>query len=294
MPRWNQVTIIGVGLIGGSIGRALLARKLADRVVGCGRDETKLACAQSAGVITEFTTNIAEASQAADVIVICTPVEMVAEQVRQVAATCSETTLITDAGSIKGAIIDQLAETSQTITRFVGSHPLAGGEKAGAENSDADLFVDRVTMITPTATTLPDVTAAAHAFWQAIGSTTIDISPAEHDEAVASISHLPHMIASILAAAVEPDHLQYASTGFADTTRVAGGNVEIWRQILLGNRSGVLNALGNFERLLASMRKALQDSDSAAVAQILSQGKFNRDAVGSRNPTGGKPAEPKS
>lgn len=286
MAIYSKVAIIGVGLIGGSIGKALLVRKKARAVVGCGRNEAKLQAAKAAGLITDITTEIAVAAADADVVVVCTPVDMIADQIIEASKHCLPATLLTDAGSIKQAIFEKVEAADITLGRFIGSHPMAGSEKGGCEFAEADLFENRLTILTPSEHTDPRALVDLQDFWASLGSETVTMSPAAHDESIAAVSHVPHLIASVLAAATSADDLPFSSTGFADTTRVAGGSVELWRQILLGNRAAALKGLANFERLLTQMRRALEDEDSAAVADLLQQGKAIRDALGSRNPPG--------
>jgi len=287
---YDTVAIIGAGLIGGSIGKALLQRNLAHRVVGIGRRESSLKRARNAGAVTDTTTRIAWGVKRAEVVVVCTPVECIADHVLEAATGCHTGTLITDGGSIKQPIIDAVAAAKHPRlaaparhgdVAFVGSHPLAGSEKTGPQHAHGDLFEGRTCIVTPTRQTSPDRLEQTVSFWRAMGAQVDTMTPNRHDAVVAQISHLPHAVVAALAAATSPANVDFAGTGWLDTTRVASGDVELWRQILSGNRQHVLKALDKFGKVLSSLRDALEQEDDQAVQRILQDGKDRRDAVGS-------------
>lgn len=280
MKKWNTVAIIGVGLIGGSIGLALRRRGLTKNVVGIGRRASSLRKAKRNNAVTSTTTNVARGVADADLVVVCTPVQGIAEHVQTVAEACPAGALITDVGSTKGEIVSSLQGRLPPEVRYVGSHPLAGSEKTGCDYADHQLLVDRVVIITPSRGTAPSATKGIRQFWNALGARVLEMTPQEHDRALASTSHLPHLVASILAASTPEEFLRWAASGWLDTTRVAGGDAELWKQIILSNRRHVLKSLSKFEKVLASFRNALDREDSAKIAKILEDGKRNRDAVG--------------
>jgi prephenate dehydrogenase len=279
MNQRGTVAILGVGLIGGSIGLALRRRGLARRVVGVGRRESSLAKALQRGAVTEATTDLARGVAEAELVVVCTPICNIVEYVRAAAEHAPPGVIVTDAGSTKGEIVAALDDLPRGAA-FVGSHPMAGSEKTGPEFAEEDLFQDRVTIVTPTPNTPPHAVQAVEEFWQALGSRTVRMSPDEHDAAVAAISHVPHLAASALAAATPEEWVSLAAGGWSDTTRVAAGDVELWRQILTVNRSHVLRSLSEFETTLAAFRAALARGDDAELVRLLEQGKRRRDAVG--------------
>jgi prephenate dehydrogenase len=285
MRTWDTVAIIGVGLIGGSIGLALRERKLARRVIGIGRRAESLKAALDRGCVTHTTTSIAEGVKNAELIVVCTPVDLIARQVGEIGQHCYEGCVITDAGSTKAEIVVR-AETllGMRFPRhmpFVGSHPLAGSEKNGPEAATADLFDGRVVIVTESEISDHDVVDTIEEFWQSLGARVVRMSPADHDASLARTSHLPHLIASALAAATPADLLPLTATGWQDTTRIAAGDAELWRQIFLANREATLKALADFETVLAGFRAALEAADGAKLADLLAEGKRRRDAVGS-------------
>lgn len=281
MSTWNSVAIVGVGLIGGSVGLALRRRGLADRVIGIGRREESLGIAKSRGAVTATTTDLAAGVADAELVIVCTPVDQIVGHVREAAVHCPARTLVTDAGSTKATIVEQLDGSLGREVRFVGSHPLAGGEKTGPAVADADLFVDRVVVVTPTLNTRPQDLQTIASLWTNLGARVVEMSPDAHDRAVAGTSHLPHVVAAALAAAVPQENYHLSAGGLRDTTRIAAGDAELWTQILLDNRAHVLAALDVFDRSLAEFRSALVAGDRQLLMQALNQAKRKRDALGS-------------
>lgn len=280
MPTWNTVAIVGVGLIGGSIGLALRERKLAANVLGIGRRQASLKKAKEMGAVTTTALAIEPAVADADVVVVCTPVGEIADQALQAAMACTEKTLITDAGSTKSAIVAKVQAGLPRGKRFVGSHPLAGSEKSGVAFARADLFDGRVVVVTPTKKTNADDTQATGDFWSSLGATVLMMSPEAHDKALAGTSHVPHLIASAVAASTEKSDLPLAAGGWRDLTRIAAGDPELWTQILLENPTHVLKSLARFEKTVAAFRAALERGDRHKVLQLLTEGKSVRDALG--------------
>jgi prephenate dehydrogenase len=278
---WNRVAVIGVGLIGGSIGLALRSRGLAAQVVGIGRSEDRLRIALQRGAISHLTTDLEQGVADADLVIVCTPVAHVVPYVRRISRVCPTGTLITDAGSTKGEICRTLAEDPTTRGRFVGSHPMAGSEKSGPEFAEADLFEGSITVITPDDETPQQHATGIESLWTAVGSRVVRMTADQHDQMVGMVSHLPHLLASVLAAGTPPETLLLAAGGWRDTTRVASGDVDLWLQILTGNRGHVLQALDSFEKVLSEFRTALERNDAATITRILTLGKQNRDSLGS-------------
>jgi prephenate dehydrogenase len=286
MAEYETVAIVGVGLIGGSIGLALRERKLAREVVGVGRHEEKLASAQQAGVIDRGTTDLADGVAQAEVIVVATPVDTIVDLLIQAAAVCPPTALITDAGSTKEVIVsavDVALAGRRTGPRFVGSHPLAGDHRTGHEHARADLFEGRAVVLTPTDATPRPAVVEANGFWQSLGANVIRMTPGEHDAALAATSHMPHLVASALAAATPKELLPLAASGWRDTTRVAGGDPELWRAIFATNRPHVVSALDRLIGELGALRQAVDQGDDVRLLEILERAKiikWNRDALG--------------
>ena len=278
--KWNTVAIVGVGLIGGSIGLALRKKKLARTVVGIGRRATSLRLAKEVGAVDSTTTDLARGVKGAELVVVCTPVEQIVGHVKQAAEACPEGALITDAGSTKVQIVRDLDGSLSRGVRFLGSHPIAGGEKSGPGEANAKLFVDRLAVLTPVEQSHKDDIASLRAFWESLGSRVIETTPEQHDQALAATSHLPHLIASALAAATPDDLLPFTATGWQDTTRIAAGDAELWTQIFRANKDNLLSALGRFQTQLNALRQAIQLDDRELLADILMEAKRIRDAVG--------------
>lgn len=275
MVHFERVVIVGVGLLGGSIGLALRDRKLAKKIIGVGR--SSLDAAMELGAITDSDTDVARACAGADLAIICTPVQQIAEYVRVCQTTIQPGGLITDVGSTKATICDQLRES---CAAFCGSHPLAGSDKSGVAYADANLFDGKLTIVTPMEQTPANLVEQTEAFWRALGSRTQRMTPAEHDAAVAKTSHLPHLVAAALAGMTPAELLPLAASGWCDTTRVASGNVELWRQIISENRGPVLEAMHEFADSLQTWLDSLERLDDAALTQLLQIGKQKRDSVG--------------
>ncbi|MBA4064767.1 MAG: prephenate dehydrogenase/arogenate dehydrogenase family protein [Isosphaera sp.] len=280
--RWDQVTVVGVGLIGGSVGMAARARRVAGRVVGVGRDHRTLARAVELGAIDAATTDLADGVKDADLVVVCTPVDRIAETVLAAAARCRPGTIFTDAGSTKGNVVEGVGGKLPAGVHFVPAHPIAGSEKAGVEHATADLFDGRVTVVTEMyGGVAPDARARVEGFWRALGSRVVYMmSPGDHDRALAVTSHLPHAVAAALADIVPPDWLTVAGPGFRDATRIAAGDPGLWAAIFLANRVPVLSAVNAFRDKLAEFYQLLDAGDGAGLVAWLAEAKRGRDALG--------------
>lgn len=281
MKHYETVAIVGVGLIGGSVGLTLRQRGLADHVVGIGRRQASLRIARRVGAVTSTTIDLAKGVAGAQLVVVATPVGRIVEDVLQAAEHAPRGTLLTDAGSTKQEIVSALDEGLARACRFLGSHPLAGGEKAGPAHAKPDLFEGRVTILTPTKNTRAEDFDELEAFWSALGSVVIQMPPEEHDKALAVTSHLPHAVAAALAALVPERLFRLSGAGLLDTTRIASGDVELWKQIFLQNRQNVAAALDQLLANLSEFRAGLQSGDGAPLEKILTLAKKNRDALGS-------------
>ena len=276
-PSYDSVVIVGVGLIGGSIAAALRLRGLARSVVGIGRSLDRLQAARDAGIIDRTATDFDQIDKA-DLVVVCTPVDRIVEDVLR-AASLGPGTLITDAGSVKACLVDELRGTLPDNVAFVGAHPMAGSEKTGWEHGRADLFVNRLCILTPDENTPGDALKAVDQFWQALGMRTVRMSAAEHDRGVAATSHVPHIAAAALISLINDANAALASTGFRDTTRIAAGDPVLWRAILTGNRAAVTTQINSLIETLTAYRQALAGEDDVTLVQLLDQAKQRRDAL---------------
>ena len=280
-PHWPTVAIIGVGLIGGSVGLALRARRLAARVIGVGRSAASLAEAKRLGAVTETTTDLSGAAAEADIVVVATGVASIPGLLDAADAAVRPGTLLTDAGSTKASIVAAWDKRRRTRRgRFVGAHPIAGSHRRGPAAAAADLFAGRVTVVTPGKSTPAADSEAIGEFWAALGSTVFMMPPKDHDRLLAATSHAPHMIAAALAAATPPEAMQLTAGGWRDTTRIAAGDPDLWADILLDNAPFVAKALSRVAAATEKMLAALEKGDRRKLVALLAAAKEHRDAVG--------------
>ncbi len=266
-----------MGLIGGSVGAGLKARKMAQEVVGVGRRPESLKKAVAVGAIDSYTVNPGEGLIDADLIILSAPINAVLELLKTGFPFLKDKRyLITDACSTKAAIL-KAAEALPGNLSFVGGHPIAGSEKNGPEASDANLFNNRVTVLTPAPGTDPSDLKRVQAFWEGLGSRVFLLSPEEHDRVLAATSHIPHLLAVLATLMVK--HLTVSSpekflgTGFRDVTRIAAGEPSIWQDVFLTNREYLLQNLSVLEKMLLEWKSALQEEDREYVRKALDEAK---------------------
>ncbi len=276
----ETVAIVGVGLIGGSVGLALRARGLASRVVGVGRNPRTLEQAQERGVVDQATTDLVVGVSDAEVIVVCTPVNRIAQDIRQIAEAAREDALVTDAGSTKRQIVEAVEADPRAASRFVGAHPLAGSERSGADNAQADLFHDRICVLTPTPRTPGKALRRAREFWTALGASLLEMTPLEHDEVLAYTSHLPHALAAALASAVPAEWLALAAGAYRDGTRVAAADTALWTAIFRDNRGPLLKALDALEDRVSAFKYAVMTDDEEAIRRWWEEARQRRSLYG--------------
>ncbi|MGI9429677.1 MAG: prephenate dehydrogenase [Bythopirellula sp.] len=280
MPNYPKVTVIGVGLIGGSIGLALKERGLAAEVTGVGRRQASLDRALQRGAVGSATTELAAGVENASVVVVATPVASVVDDVCRVLETASPNALVTDVGSTKASICASISANAGAVANFIGSHPLAGDHRSGPEHARGDLFEGKVVVVTPTPATPASIVEQAAGFWESLGARVVQLSPEQHDQALATTSHLPHLVASALASSTPTEWLPLAASGWADTTRVAAADPELWTQIFAQNTPDVVAALDRLIEKLQTARAGLLAEDPSPIKEILEHGKRTRDALG--------------
>jgi len=281
MGRFKKIAIIGVGLIGGSIGLAAKKHGAAKKVVGIFRRRSTLNKALKRKAVDYATLNLRDGVRGADLIILATPVVSIPRIAEELIRCADRGAIITDAGSTKEWLvskIDNLALRRRDIF-FVGSHPMAGSEMTGVEFSRPDLFDRASCIVTRSARTNAEALAKVKAFWRSLGARVAEMSPREHDKAVSFISHLPHIVAFGLAGCVPKESLQYAAEGFKDTTRIASSDPELWADIFLTNRKEVLEALVKFVKECKGFADILTRGDYAKLVKKLSASKAKRDAL---------------
>ena len=276
MPEQNlfkKVALVGVGLIGGSIGLAIHKRKIADEIIGIDPNKENLDIACKRNAITQGTSDLAAGCAGASFAIISAPIKQIPRLITELASATAGKCLITDTGSTKRSILTQLGEN----TRFIGSHPMAGGERHGPQASNADLFEGRTVIVTPPDTASEHDLSLLEQFWTHLGAETIHMLPDAHDLVVASVSHLPHLAAVALAAATPPENIRQAASGWLDTTRIAASSEELWIDILCDNRDHVLKSAERFGKVWALLCGALEKNDHEALGKILRDARTHRD-----------------
>jgi len=282
---FNRFVIVGVGLIGGSLGLAARERGLVGEVVGFGRTEANLKVARERGIIDSYTFDPAEAARGADLLLLAVPVEATGSTAEKFIPHLPAGCVITDAGSTKERIVTELERLLPPTLPFVGAHPIAGTEHAGAAAAFATLFEKRLCILTPTESTNQSAKARVRALWEGVGMRVEEMDMVTHDRVLARVSHLPHLIAfSVMNAMLNApvpgvDLLPYAGSAFADLTRVAASPVEMWRDICTSNRDALLVALNEFETALAQIKKCVANGDSVGLESAIERARTGRQRL---------------
>ncbi len=277
---FHKVTIVGVGLIGGSLGRAMKDRQLAREVVGFSQRQTSLATAMKTQVVDQTCHDVKKAVANADLVVLATPVSVITSMLTTIGPFLKRNCIVTDVGSTKVSIVKVAQECLPPHVYFVGSHPMAGSEKKGVQNARGDLFDNILCLMTPTDQTNKMACDRVKRLWTALGARVKLVSPEEHDLILAYTSHLPHMAAYALTATLPSPYLEYCAQGFKDTTRVASSAPHIWSDICLGNSRNLIKAIDEMVKNLSVVRKAIGTRDQKTLMNFLKDAKSKRDAVG--------------
>jgi len=272
-----KIAIVGVGLIGGSLGMAVHRKRLASSVIGVGRNPAPLAKALALGAVDAVTTDFEEGVRDADLIVLCTPIPKILSDLERLPALVRPETILTDVGSAK-AEIAAAGDRAFPGGTFIPGHPMAGSERSGVEAARHDLFMEAVWAFTPTATTDPTALNRVRHLAQEVGARTITLAPDAHDRAVAVTSHLPHVLAYALAALAtdqakrNPQLLDLAAGSFASATRVAASSPEMWLDIVMTNRTAVLESLQAYRADLDAVADALERGDADTLLTLFQRG----------------------
>lgn len=283
--QFRKITLVGVGLLGGSLGQAVKRRRLAREVAGYVRREASVKECAQAGAVDYATTDLLAAVWNADLVVLCTPLAQMRALVLQMLPALKRGAIVTDVGSVKGSVVKEVCGLVRKAgAHFVGSHPMAGAEKTGVSAARADLFQCAVCVVTPTKNTNRDALRKVKRLWADVGGRVLRLSPAAHDQLVSRSSHLPHVVAAALAAAVldprQPkEQGTLCATGFRDTTRIASGSPEMWRDIALANREQLRVSLDEFVRELQQVQALLRQPRKNAdkILRFFETAKTRRD-----------------
>ena len=290
---FHKITLVGVGLLGGSLALAIRKRKLAQTVQGYVRRDAALAECEKAGLKDFATRDLLAAVRGADLVILCTPLSQMRELTEAMLPALKPGILVSDVGSVKGSVVAELEPiVARTGAYFVGAHPMAGGEKMGVSAADARLFSQALCVLTPTDHSKPGAVQILEEFWQLLGARILKLTPHLHDELVARCSHLPHLVAAglvnyVLDTVHPKEQPLMCATGFRDTTRVASGSPEMWRDIAMANRSQLGLALSAFVGDLQKLQRALESNDTAAMEKFFVMAKQRRD--GWSAPAGSSP-----
>jgi prephenate dehydrogenase len=281
--QFRKITIVGVGLLGGSIGLAARQRRLADEVAGFVRRAASLKDCEQAGAVDYATTDLLAAVSNADLVILCTPLAQMRALVQQFSPALKRGAIVTDVGSVKADVVRELESLlKKSGAHFIGSHPMAGGEKMGVQAARTDLYANAVCVLTPTKKSKAAAVRKLEQFWKSLGARTLRLDAAQHDLLVSRSSHLPHVVAAALVNLVlDPAHPQtqvgLCATGFRDTTRIASGSPEMWRDIALANRKNLSRSVDDFVAELKRFQTALKKSDAPAVENFFATAKQLRD-----------------
>ncbi len=282
----DTVVILGLGLIGGSLARALRKSGFSKRFVAYGHREPSLERGVELGVVDDFTLDLDEAIDQADVLVLCAPTLIAADMLRDILPRLADrerTPVVTDVASVKGNLRDAAIQAvGQMPPHLVLAHPIAGSEQSGVDASSAELFVNHRVILTPDVATDPAALELVRSMWASTGAEVVEMAVAEHDTVLAATSHLPHVLAYALVDALakspaSADIFRFAAGGFRDFTRIASSDPAMWRDIAIANRPALLDAIDMFSGQLAHLRQAVSDGDGEELYGTFTRAKTARD-----------------
>jgi prephenate dehydrogenase len=276
MRLFNKVAIVGTGLIGGSIALAIKKKRLSGEVIGVSRHKKSLLLAKKKGAIDRGSQEI-DIIKDADLLILATPPNTIIDLAPKILKIIGKGCIVTDVGSTKEELVLSL---SKIFPNYVGSHPLAGSEKRGIINADAEIFKNSLCILTPIKNTSKKASKKVNLLWRHLGVKTVLLSPKTHDKILSFTSHLPHSIAFSLINSMPLSYLKFASTGLKDATRIAASDSQLWVDIFLSNRKNMLKTIGLFEDALSGIKLAIQNKDKKQLALMLKKAKNKRDRLG--------------
>ena len=283
MKPFKKITIMGIGLIGASLALSCRQRKLVGTIVGFGRNAANLEKAQEQGIIDSGSTNLKTAVTGSDLIVLCTPVGVLAERVREMIPFLQDGCIITDAGSVKGPLVEEIDALVPKTIHYVGAHPIAGGERSGLEAARDDLLTGAKCIITPTANTQAEALGRVTEFWAEVGMQTLTMDAHEHDTVFGALSHLPHVVAYALMNTVanvktasHGDILSMSGGGLKDITRIASSDPVMWRDICLKNKLPVVTLINQFQSALENIKTLIEQDQAEALQETFADANLHR------------------
>ena len=283
---FRRVALIGIGLIGSSLALAMRRRGLAGEITGYARSETTRTKSLELGLLDKVFESAAEAVRDADLIILCSPVGTYGALAREIGPALKPGALLTDVGSVKGAVVRDVSPHLPAGVNFVPGHPIAGTEQSGPESGFAELFINRWCILTPLPESDSKSVEALAAFWRACGSNVEIMTPEHHDLVLAITSHLPHLIAYniVLTAAdleevTSSEVIKYSAGGFRDFTRIAASDPTMWRDVFLNNREAVLEMLGRFSEDLSALQRAIRWGDGDTLFDVFTRSRQIRRSI---------------
>ena len=276
---FKRITIIGLGLIGGSLGLAIRKQGLAKEVTGVSRRRTTIVRALSIGVADKVTLDAGKAVKGSDLIILCAPVLRIIDILKEISGSLDKGSIVTDVGSTKTEIVKKIESRLPEGVNFVGSHPLAGSEKSGVMHSDEGLFKGAYCVLAKTSKTRQTALNKVKKFWQRIGMKVEVMSPEKHDSVISRLSHLPHAVSVALCNSCSGHDLRLAAGGFKDTARIASGEPELWKDIFLTNRKNIARDIKALKNELSKIEKALAENNSGEMMKLLKKAKNIRDSI---------------
>lgn len=276
----KRLSILGVGLLGGSIGLAARQRIKGCRVIGYAHRAATLEAALRLGAVDEAYEKPLPAVRDADLVILCTPVGMLGRLLREIAPGLARGAVVSDVGSTKASVVEAADRALPAGIHFVGSHPMAGSEKRGVEFARENLFDGAVCIITPSAKTDSQALAGVESFWRILGMRTTRLSPTDHDRLLADVSHLPHAVAAAIVSMQHEAALHLSGKGFADLTRIAAGDPGLWRDILLDNRDNVRAGIDRLTGELAALSRILESGHADHLERWLRAASERRQGLG--------------
>ncbi len=276
---FKRVTIVGVGLMGGSLGLALKKNNVAKEVTGLSHRKASLEKAKEIGAIDVGQADVKKAVEKADLIVLSTPVDDIIKLLKTISPYVKRGMIVTDVGSTKQEIVEAAEEILPYPGNFVGSHPLVGSEKKGVANAKEDLFIDSLCVMTPTNKTSQMSKAKVQQMWKRVGAEVKNLNPADHDDSLAYISHLPHLVAYGVMEALPDKYLELATQGLRDTTRIAASSPKMWNDICMSNVKNVVKSLDELIACMSELRLAIINRDDKVLTKHFTVAKEKRDKI---------------
>lgn len=291
--HFKHVAIIGVGLIGGSLGMILRRKALADHVIGVGRRVENLKTAVEVGAIDRYVADPKEGVRGADLVILATPVDTYDRHLKEWAHCLAPGAIVSDVGSVKGRLVEHSEAAMPAGVHFVGAHPIAGKEKTGAAAGTDQLFKGARCILTPTGKTNSQAFDRIHQLWQEAGATVLTMDPYVHDQILGAVSHLPHAAAFALMNALADlrdrqlpglDLAGHSGGGLRDTTRIAASSPEMWRDIFIWNRDNLVSFIEGYERALDELKQLIKSGDATGIEKVIERAKGEREKLNTGPP----------